>query len=111
MKLVKQHIRVDAGSVFLILSLILLTFSSSYSQVRVGEVISFPGVIEKVSKDFRFIVVNEAKIILSSDTKILDANGKELKKNDLKSKLRVHLEVLNTSQGFIAQKIVVKKKF
>jgi len=100
----------DAKIVVLILGLILLMESPGFSQVRLGELISFPGVIEKVSEDFRFIVVNEAKIILSPDTRIFDESKKELKLNDLKAKTRIQLEVLTTSQGFLAQKILVKKK-
>jgi hypothetical protein len=105
-----KPIRIIEGSVVLILALIFLAFSSVFSQVRVGEVIAFPGIIEKVSEDFRFIVVNEAKIDLSSITRVSDDAGKDLKINDLKAKSRVQLEVLRTGQGLLAQKIMVKRK-
>ena len=106
----RQHGRIDGKSVVLVLALLLLVLSPGLAQVRVGESISFPGVIEKVSEDLRFIVVNEVKISLFPGTRVLDDNGKELKPVELKPKLRIQLEVLSTTQGFLAQKIVVKRK-
>ncbi len=105
----KRSIRIYLSSLLLAGSVLLL-LSSSFSQVKTGKVFSFPGVIEKVSEDFKFIVVNEAKISISANTRILDDNGKALKTSDLRPKLRIDLEVLTTTQGFLAQKIVVKKR-
>jgi hypothetical protein len=80
------------------------------SQVTSGESVSFHGVIEQVADDYKFVVVNEARIALSSYTKILDESGREVKTIDLKPKLRIQLEVLRTPNGFLAKTIVVKRK-
>ena len=66
------------------------------------------GIVESVDKDFKFIVVNKTKIFMTSDTKILNENGKYLPRGNLKTKLPVSIEVLQKSEGLFAQKIVVK---
>ena len=107
--IMKRFIRIYLPSLFLTGG-VLLILSSGFSQVNTGEVLSFPGVIEKVSEDFRFIVVNEARILIFPNTRILDDNGQELKTSDLRPRLRIHLEVRSTTQGFVAQKLMVKKR-
>ena len=77
------------------------------------EGISYSGVIESIDKDFKFIVVNGAKILISGNTKIMDEKGNILKVDDLKLKLSVVIEGVRSSEGFLAKKIVIttpKKK-
>lgn len=77
------------------------------------EAISYSGVIESIDKDFKFIVVNGAKMLISGDTKIVDEKGNILKMDDLKPKLSVVIEGVRGPEGFLAKKIVIttpKKK-
>jgi hypothetical protein len=77
------------------------------------EAISYSGVIESIDKDFKFIVVNGAKMLISGDTKIVDEKGNILKMDDLKPKLSVVIEGVRGPEGFLAKKIVMttpKKK-
>ena len=77
------------------------------------ESISYSGVIESIDKDFKFIVVNGAKILISGNTKIVDEKGNILKMDDLKPKLSVVIEGVHSPEGFLAKKIVIttpKKK-
>jgi hypothetical protein len=77
------------------------------------EAISYSGVIESIDKDFKFIVVNGAKMLISENTKIVDEKGNILKMDDLKPKLSVVIEGVRGPEGFLAKKIVMttpKKK-
>ena len=94
---------------FTIFIVIFASFNLGFAQVRIGETILFPGVIESVQKDFKFIVINEVKIFISRDTKVVDENGNNLKINVLKSRLHVTIEALRNPNGFFAKKIVVRK--
>ena len=94
---------------FAIFILTLLVFSPGLTQVKIGEMISFSGVIEGIPEDFKFIVINEVRIYISPDTKIVDENGNILKINELKSRLNVTIEAVRNSNGFFAKKIVLKK--
>jgi len=84
-----------------------MIFNPGFNQVKKEEVMSFPGVIENVDKDFKFIV-NETRILLSTATKIVDEKGNAFKINDLKPKLNVAIEVIRNPDGFLAKRIVVK---
>lgn len=94
---------------FTIFIVIFVAFNLGLPQVRIGEAISFPGVIESVQKDYKFIVINEVKIFISRDTKVVDENGNTLKINVLKSRLHVTIEALRNPNGFFAKKVVIKK--
>jgi hypothetical protein len=77
-------------------------------QGKKEETISFPGVIESIDKNFKFIVVNEARIFVTADTNIVDEKGNILKIDDLKPKLSVAIEGVRSPDGFFAKKIVIK---
>ena len=89
---------------------ILCFCNSGYSQVQLGESVSFHGVIEQVAEDFRFVVINEIRVGLSSSTKLSDEGGREVKVVDLRPKMRIELEVVRSPNGFLARRIVVKRK-
>jgi hypothetical protein len=77
------------------------------------EATSYSGVIEGIDKDFKFIVVNGAKILISGNVTIVDEKGNILKADALKPRLSVVIEGISSPQGFLAKKIVVttpKKK-
>jgi hypothetical protein len=71
------------------------------------EGIPFSGVIESIDKDFKFIVINGAKILISENTKIVDEKGNILKKDDLKLKLPVVIEGVRSPEGFLAKKVKI----
>ncbi len=96
-----------------IINLIILTFTflilnPGYAQMKGGQTITFPGVVEQISADFKFIVVNETKISLSSNTQIMDEKGNSLALSDLKSGSAITIEVVKNPNGFLAKKIIVK---
>ena len=92
---------------FTIFLLSLLIISTSFSQVKKGEIIPFTGTIKIIS--YNFIVVNEINIAISSETRIYDEKGNTLKLHDLKSGLYVAVDTIRNLDGFLAKKIVVKK--
>ena len=89
------------------LGVILGILSTGFSDVKKEEIISFRGTIEQVASDFKFIVVNEVKITITSQTKITDGKGTVAKINDLKAKRFVRIEALRREDGFIAQTILL----
>jgi hypothetical protein len=95
---------------FVILMMTLLFLNPCFSQLKMGETISFPGVIESIPEDFSFIVVNEMRIFVSPDTKIVNEKGVILNTDALKSRLNVIIEVFRGKEGFYAKKIILKMK-
>ena len=90
----------------------LLIFLPGFQGIK-QETISYSGVIENIDKDFKFIVVNGTKNLISGNTKIVDEKGDILKMDDLKLKLSVVIEGVRSPEGFLAKKIVIitpKKK-
>lgn len=86
-----------------------LLLSPGFSQVKKEEVIFYSGIIKSISKDYKFIVVYEDKILISSDTKIVNEKGKLLRIEDLRPELYVVVEGVINPNGFLARKITVKK--
>jgi hypothetical protein len=105
--------KVNLRKIFLIeFAIFILTFlvlNLAFSQVKMGEITSFPGVIESIPADFRFIVINEVRIYISPDTKIVNETGNILKIEELKPRFHVTIEAVRSKDGFYAKKIVVKK--
>ena len=87
--------------------LTLFLFHPGFSQVTREETISFSGRIDSIPKDPKFIVVNERRVFISSNTKIANAKGSILKRNDLKQGLGVSVEGAQKPEGIYAQKITV----
>jgi len=95
-----------------IFMLTLLIFLPGVQGIK-EEAASYSGVIKSTDKDFKFIVVNDAKVLLSDNTKIVDEKGKILRMSDLKPGLSVAIEGVRSSNGFFANNIVIlspKKK-
>jgi hypothetical protein len=92
---------------FFIITLTLMIFSPCFSQVKKEQTITFPGVIENISTDLKFIVVNEARISIDSGTKTIDEKGNILSIHDLKPKSYITIEVLQNSNGLLAKKIIL----
>lgn len=94
---------------FVVFLFILLVFDLSFSQIRSEVTVSFSGIIKSISGDYKFIVVNDVNILISSSTKIVNERGYTLKAGDLKSELYVIIHGVQSSNGFLAKKIVVTK--
>jgi len=69
---------------------------------------SHSGVIERIDKDFKFLVINGARIHVSQNTIILNEKGKSLKTDALMPTLFAVIEGVATSEGFFAKKIVIR---
>jgi hypothetical protein len=80
-----------------------------FSQVKSEEIISFSGAIDSIPKDPKFIVVNERRVFISSNTTIASEKGSILKMNDLKIRLHVAIEGVQKPDGIYAKKITVMK--
>ena len=92
------------------LTLTILSLELSYAQVGKEKTIVFPGLVEQISADSKFIVVNEAKIFLSPDAKIIGQNGDSLALYDLKRGSSITLEVVKHGNAFLATKIILKRQ-
>ena len=91
----------------IVVILTLFIFHPGFSQVRRGEVLSFSGTIDSIPDDPKFIVVNERRVFISSNTKMATAKGSILKRNDLKRGLGVSVEGVQRPEGVFAEKITV----
>ncbi len=79
---------------------------TGFSQVQGERVVSLSGFIVTVSKDLKYIGLNEMKVFLS-DTKIANDTGAVLKVSDLKPRLYVTVEGTQNSNGIFAKRITV----
>lgn len=107
MKFEKAHF-IKFG-IFMLTLLIILPGVQGIKQ----EATSYSGSIEGIDKDFKFVVVNGAKILISASTEVVSEKGNILKMGDLKPKLSVVIEGVRSTDGFLAKKIVImtpKKK-
>jgi len=71
------------------------------------EAASYSGVIKRVDKDLKFIVVNDVKVLISENTTVEDGKGNILRVYDLKPGISVVIEGGRRSDGFFARKIVI----
>ena len=78
------------------------------AQPKKEEIISFPGFIKSISKDYQSIVINSDSILIASSTRIVNEKGTSLRIEDLKSGLYVVVEAVLNSNRLLAKKIVVK---
>ena len=94
---------------FVIFIFIFFVVHFCFSQVKKEEAIIFSGIITRISSDYKFIVVSDVNILITSDTKIVNEKGTILKINELKPKLFVRIEGVQNPNGLLAKKILVKK--
>jgi hypothetical protein len=89
----------------LLLAAVLLS-QPGFSQERSEKTISFSGLIDSIPKDSTFIVVNEAKVVVSG-AKIVSDKGSVLGIGDLKPRLYVTVEAVQRPNGVSAKKVTV----
>ena len=93
-------------TVIILLLVAVLSGSPGLSQDKTEKVITFSGPIQAIPKDSTFIVINEAKVLLSG-AKIVSDTGSALGMADLKPKQYVTVEAVKRSDGFSAKKVTV----
>jgi hypothetical protein len=98
-----QKICLGLFVLMLLLSMALFGFKA-----KTVETVSLNGSVEKVDKDFKFVVVNDVKIFIARHTKIADEKGNVLKKEDLKPKAYLVTEVVRHGDGYHANRILIK---
>ena len=91
----------------IVVILTLFIFHPGFSQIKSEKTISFSGTIDSIPKDPKFIVVNETRVFISSNTKIVSAKGSILIKDDLKRGFRVNIEGVQKPEGIFAGKISI----
>jgi hypothetical protein len=92
---------------FVLLVVTLFLVSSGFSQGKKEGVFSFFGSIDSIPESRRFIVVNEQRVYVTSNTKIVDENNNQLKMNQLKRGLSVRVEGIRKPEGIYPDKITV----
>jgi cytochrome oxidase Cu insertion factor (SCO1/SenC/PrrC family) len=92
---------------FILLVTALFLVSSGSSQEKKEGALSFFGSIDSIPESRRFIVVNEQRVYITSNTKIVDENNNQLKMNQLKRGLSVRVEGIRKTEGIYPDKITV----
>ena len=101
--------------VFLIKLLILVIALSLIgpvsSQGQTNKTIMYTGVIQMVTRDFKYIALNtvEHNIPITPQTKVFDERGNSLKVNDLRRGLNIAVEMIRNPDGSTEKRIIVKK--
>jgi len=97
-----------ARKLFLCLVSLILLPTFAYPITTAGQ-FTISGNVESVAGDFKFIVVNKQKILITSETRISDEGGKNYTKERLKVNLPVSVEVIQKPEGLVAKTIVVRE--
>jgi hypothetical protein len=89
--------------------LILLIFLPGF-RVEKMESISLSGAVERIDKEQKVVILNGEKIVLSSNTLIVNEEGKRLSLDDIKPNAQIVVEALRylSNQKVEATKIIVR---
>jgi hypothetical protein len=91
-------------SIFLLAAVLLV--QPGFSQERSEKTISFSGLIDSIPKDSNYIVVNEARVLVT-DAKIVSDKGNLLGIRDLRPGLYVTVEAVQKPNNVSAKKVTV----
>jgi hypothetical protein len=91
----------------ILLVITLLLVNSGFSQGKKEGVLSFVGSLDSIPESRKFIVVNEQRVYITSNTKIVDENNNLLKMDDFKRGLSVKVEGIRKTEGIYADKITL----
>jgi hypothetical protein len=97
---------------FLKLLVLILVFSfigPAFSQSKQGKTRIHAGVIESVSRDFKYISINEHKVLITPQTKVLDEKGNSLDIRELRRGRHVVVELIRNPSGSAEKRIIIKK--
>ena len=92
---------------FILLVMTLLLVGSGLSQGKKEGVLSFFGSIDSIPESGRFIVVNEQRVYITTNTKIVDEKNNLLKMDHLKRGLSVKVTGIRKAEGIYADRITV----
>lgn len=92
---------------FILLVITLFLVSPGFSQGKKEGGFSFFGSIDSIPESRRFIVVNEQRVFIASNAKIVDENNNLLKMDHLKRGLSVKVEGIRKAEGIYADRITV----
>jgi len=90
---------------FLVLAVVLVS-ARGFTEDKGEKVVTFSGLIQAVPKDLSFIVINEAKVLVTG-AMIVSDTGSTLSISDLKPKRYVTVEAVKRADGFLAKKVTV----
>jgi hypothetical protein len=90
---------------FLVMAMVLVN-APGFTQDKGEKVVTFSGLIQAVPKDESFIVINEAKVLVTG-AMIVSDTGSTLSTSDLKPKLYVTVEAVQRRSGIFARKVTV----
>lgn len=94
----------------LLVVLLALSFvGPAFSQGRPSKTIAHTGVIEWVSRDFKYIGINEGKVSIPPETKIVDKQGNILSVRDLKRGRFVLVEIIRNPDGSRGKRVIIKR--
>jgi hypothetical protein len=93
-------------TIFILLLAVVLLSAPGFTQDKTEKVVTFSALIQAVPKDTNYIVINEAKVLVSG-AKIVSDTGSVLGIGDLKPKLYVTVEAVKRPDGFYARKVTV----
>jgi hypothetical protein len=93
----------------LVLILVFSFTGPAFSQGKQGRTRIHAGVIEWVSRDFKYISINEHKVLITPQTKVLDEWGNNLNVNELRRGRAVVVELIRNSNGSAEKRIIIKK--
>ena len=92
-------------------SLLILTFFVLCGfQVKKMETVSVNGALERIDPKKKVIVVNQIKMELSPDTRIVDEKGNDVKWDQLKPATPLTAETIRMPDGYKVIKITVHSK-
>jgi len=91
----------------MVLMVTAIGFHVSYGETKKEETQSFSAMVQSISGDRTFIVVNETRVFVTRDTKIVNEKGNPITVYELKPKMAITLEVFKKPKGFFAKKISI----
>ncbi len=94
---------------FFLLVFPLFTFLCGF-QVKRMETVSINGAIERIDPVHNVIVVNQIKMDLSPDTRVVDERGNAVKWDQLKPTTHLTAETVHMPDGYKVIKITVHSK-
>jgi hypothetical protein len=93
----------------LVLILVLSFTGPAFTQGKPSKRVVRAGAIEWVSRDFKYIGINEGKVLITPQTKVLDEKGNSLDIRELRRGRHVVVELILNSSGSAEKRIIIKK--
>jgi hypothetical protein len=112
-KVFKREVAMICKKIFFVAFFVFMLTQSlvgpAFSQGREDKKKIYCRKIEWVSRDFRYIGINERRVLIPPGIKVFDQKGNILDIRDLKSGRSAVLEKIRNKDGSIEERIVIKK--